>query len=148
MRTSIAWVMAAVFVAAASGCATRQPVPASQPAQGGAYGTQYGVVQSIDTVRAQSQTSGGGALLGGAIGAVVGHNIEHGNKKMFATGAGAVVGALIGNQIEKSNKGYSDIYRVTVRVDYGGLRTFDYASLDNLRVGDRVRIENNQLYRG
>jgi len=147
MKTSIAWIVAGVFVAAASGCATRQPAPPSQPAQGGYYGTQYGVVQSIDTVRAQSQTSGGGALLGGAIGAVVGHNIEHGDKKMIATGAGAVVGALIGNEIEKNNKGYRDVYRVTVRVDYGGMRTFDYASLDNLRVGDRVRIENNQLYR-
>ena len=147
MRSSITWVAAALFVAAAGGCATRQAAPVSAPAQGGYYGTQYGVVQSIDSVRAQSQTSGGGALLGGAVGALVGHNIEHGNKKALATTVGVVAGALIGNEIEKNNKGYRDIYRVTVRVDYGAVRSFDYATLDNLRVGDRVRIENNQLYR-
>jgi outer membrane lipoprotein SlyB len=147
MKTSIAWVALALALGAAGGCATRQPAPVAAPAQGATYGAQYGVVQGIDTVRAQSRTSGGGALLGGAVGALVGHNIEHGNKKVFATGAGAVVGALIGNEIEKNNRGYTDVYRVTVRTDQGGVRSFDYASLDNLRVGDRVRIDNNQLYR-
>ena len=147
MRTAIAWVAAALVALAAGGCATRPPAPAYGPAYGGYSGTQYGVVQNIDTVRAENQTSGGGALLGGALGALVGHNIEHGNKKAFATVAGTVAGAVIGNQIEKSKRGAQDVYRVTVAVDRGGLRSFDYASLDNLRIGDRVRIENNQLYR-
>jgi len=135
------------FVALASGCATRQPVPVSQPSQGGYYGAQHGVVQSIDTVRAQSQTSGAGAVIGGVVGGLAGHQIDHGGKKDFATGVGVVAGALIGNEIEKNSRGYRDVYRVTVRVDYGGLRSFDYAQLNDLRVGDRVRIENNQLYR-
>jgi outer membrane lipoprotein SlyB len=149
MNNSVARAAGALLIAlAAGGCATHAPAPANAPVQGGYYrGAQYGVVQNIETVRAQSQTSGGGALLGGAIGAVVGNQFEHGNKRMFTTGAGAVVGALIGNEIEKNNKGARDIYRVTVRVDQGGFRSFDYASLDDLRVGDRVRIENNQLYR-
>jgi len=141
---SLAIVGTAVFVALASGCATRQPAP---PASQGYYGTQYGVVQSIDAVRGESQTSGAGAIVGGVVGALIGHQVDHGAKKDFATGVGAVGGALIGNQIEKNNKGYRDLYRVTVRVDYGGLRSFDYATLNDLRVGDRVRIENDQLYR-
>jgi outer membrane lipoprotein SlyB len=134
----------ALFVALASGCATQQRAPV--PSQGG-YGAQYGVVQSIDTVRGESQTSGGGAIVGGVIGALVGHQIDHGAKKDFATGVGAVGGAIIGNEIEKNNHGYRDVYRVTVRLDHGGMRSFDYASLNELRIGDRVRIDNNQLYR-
>ena len=145
MRSSATFAMAALFVALAGGCATRAPAP--QPAQGNYYGTQYGIVQSIDTVRAQSQTSGGGAIVGGAIGGLLGHQVDHGARKDLATGVGIVAGALIGNEIEKNNRGAHDIYRVTVRVDHGGERSFDYAQLDNLRVGDRVRIENNQLYR-
>jgi outer membrane lipoprotein SlyB len=147
MNSSLASVAIAAVVALASGCATRQPTYVPPPVQGGYYGAQYGVVQAIDTVRAQSQTSGAGAIVGGVIGGVAGHQVDHGARKDLATGVGAVVGAIIGNEIEKNSKGARDIYRVTVRVDHGGMRSFDYAQLDNLRIGDRVRIENNQLYR-
>jgi outer membrane lipoprotein SlyB len=140
----------ALFVALAAGCAHR-PAPVAAPSQGGYFqgnqGTQYGVVHSIDRVRAESQTSGGGAVVGGAIGGLIGNQIEHGHKKAIATTVGVVAGAIIGNQVEKNRQGRQDIYRVTVQVERGGHRSFDYASLDNLRVGDRVRIENNQLYR-
>jgi len=105
------------------------------------------VVQSIDSVRAQSQTSGAGAIVGGAIGGLVWHQVDHGAKKDLATGVGIVAGALIGNEVEKNSKGYHDVYRVTVRLDSGAQRSFDYASLSDLRIGDRVRIDNNQLYR-
>jgi outer membrane lipoprotein SlyB len=143
---SLAVASIAVFVALASGCATRQPVTSS-PQGGYSYGTQYGVVQSIDSVRAQSQTSGAGAIVGGAIGGLVGHQVDHGAKKDLATGVGIVAGALIGNEVEKNNRGYHDVYRVTVRLESGAQRSFDYASLSDLRIGDRVRIDNNQLYR-
>jgi outer membrane lipoprotein SlyB len=81
------------------------------------------------------------------VGALIGHNIGHGGEKALATGVGVVAGAVIGNTIEQNNKGYQDIYRVTVRTERGELRSFDYASLTDLRVGDRVRVENDQLYR-
>jgi outer membrane lipoprotein SlyB len=136
----------ALFVALAAGCAHRQAAPVP-PSHGGYYGTQYGVVHSIDMVRAQSQTSGGGAAVGGAIGGLIGNQIEHGHRKAVATTVGILAGAIIGNEIEKNKQGRRDVYRVTVQVERGGLAHFDYASLDNLRVGDRVRIENNQLYR-
>jgi outer membrane lipoprotein SlyB len=136
----------ALVVALAAGCAHR---PAAQlpPASHATYGSQAGVVHSIDRVRAESQTSGGGAVVGGAIGGLIGNQIEHGHRKAVATTVGVVAGALIGNQIEKNRQGRQDVYRVTVKVDRGGFAQFDYASLNDLRVGDRVRIENNQLYR-
>jgi outer membrane lipoprotein SlyB len=60
-----------------------------------------------------------------------------------------VGGALIGHAIEKNQwpATASQIYRVTVQQDNGVVRTFDYATQPNVRVGDRVRVENNQLYR-
>jgi outer membrane lipoprotein SlyB len=147
-KTSFAAVGIALLAALASGCATRQSAPPPQYSQAGHYqGTQYGVVQNIETVRAQSQTSGGGAIVGGVVGGLLGHQVDHGARKDLATGVGVVAGALIGNEIEKNNRGARDIYRVTVQTERGGMRSFDYASLNDLRVGDRVRIENNQLYR-
>jgi uncharacterized protein YcfJ len=85
--------------------------------------------------------------VGGALGGLVGRQIGSGGGRDAATAVGVLAGAIMGNEIEKNRRGAADIYRVTVRVDGGGLRSFDYATLDDLRVGDRVRIDNNQLYR-
>jgi outer membrane lipoprotein SlyB len=166
--------LAAVMIA---GCATRHSVaPAPAPQQygnagygnsgydsgrggynAGYYGHQgqqqqqqmwYGRVQSIEPIRAESRTSGGGALIGGAIGALAGHQVDHGNRKAAATVVGAVAGALIGNQIEKNNAGAQDVYRVSIRLDSGEVRSYDYAQLNDLRVGERVRVDaGNQVYR-
>ena len=67
----------------------------------------------------------------------------------LATVAGVVGGALIGRAIEQNVAGSHtvDVYRVTVRFDDGGARSFDYHQAPNVRVGDRVRAEGNQLYR-
>src|SRR5882762_6283557 len=106
MKSSIALAGIALFAAVASGCATRQPAPAPQYSQA-SYGTQYGVVQNIETVRAQSQTS-----VGGLIGGLVGHQVDHGARRDLATGVGVVAGAIIGNEVEKNNRGAHDLYRV------------------------------------
>src|SRR4051812_13626733 len=121
-KTSFAAIGIALLAALTSGCATRQPAPPPQYSQGGHYqGTQYGVVQNIETVRAQSQTSGGGAIVGGVVGGLLGHQVDHGARKDLATGVGVVAGALIGNEIEKNNRGARDIYRVTVQTERGGM---------------------------
>lgn len=132
----------------AAGCAVHpatQPAPPTQPSS--SYRFEDGRVQSIDLVRAESQTSGGGALLGGVIGAVVGRQIGSGSGRDAGTAVGAVGGAIIGNQIEKNQRGPQSFYRIAILTQSGQMRTFDYAQPGDLRVGDRVRIENNQLYR-
>ena len=41
----------------------------------------------------------------------------------------------------------SPTYRVSVRVDPGGIRTYEVPATGELQVGDQVRIENNVIYR-
>ena len=84
------------------------------------------------------------------IGGAVGNQIGRGSGRAVATTLGVVGGALIGRAMEQQlgQGGYSqDVYRVTVRLDQGGIRTVDYLQPPNVRVGDRVRIEGNQIYR-
>jgi outer membrane lipoprotein SlyB len=148
MPRKIVLVSALTAVLLASGCAV-QPATRPQPPtpSASAFGVEYGQVQSIDVVRAESQTSGGGALLGGLIGAVVGRQIGSASGRDAGTVVGAFGGAVIGNQIEKTNRGVRDFYRVAIVTRSGQVRTFGYQQLADLRVGDRVRIEQNQVYR-
>jgi len=119
-------------------------------AQASGY-TQYGAVASIEPLGGGRQTSGGGAVLGGVVGALIGHQIGHGGEKAAATAVGVVGGALLGNEIEKnqsrSGGGGREGWRVTVRFNNGEQRAYDYARLNELRVGDRVRVVDNEVYR-
>lgn len=110
-------------------------------------GAAFGDVTSIEVVPVEARTSGGGVVLGAVLGAVVGNQIGSGNGRAAATGLGAVGGAVIGNRIEQRNQRETDVYRVRVRLDNGRVEQFDYRRIDDLRVGDRVKVEGGQLYR-
>lgn len=128
---------------------TSYPYPAAA-APAPAY-VQYGRVSNVEFMRTQQpgSTSGAGAVLGGVVGGVLGHQIGKGTGRDVATVAGAVGGALVGNTIERNRApgSVSEFYRVSVQLDNGTMRAFDYATAPNVRIGDRVRIENDQLYR-
>lgn len=111
---------------------------------------EYGRVSNIEVLQTQGQgqSSGVGAVLGGVAGAVIGHQIGGGSGRDAATVLGAVGGAVAGNVIEKNrNPSVSQAYRVTVQLDNGSARAYDVPSYGELRMGDRVRIENGQLFR-
>jgi outer membrane lipoprotein SlyB len=112
-----------------------------------AEATQYGYVRNITQLETAKRTSGAGALLGAVIGGVAGNQVGQGTGRAAATAIGAVGGAVVGNKIEEHNRGTTYYYQVDVRMDNGDFRTFDYADLNGLRVGDRVRIDNGQLQR-
>ena len=146
----------ALALALLSACASRPqatnaPVYSPNRAVGGAPSAAmaYGVVRSIEAVgTAGDQPQGGGAVVGGIIGAVVGRQFADSNSgKNVGTVAGAVGGALIGNEVEKNAHRDQQGVRVNVQLDQGGLRSFDFNSIGDLRVGDRVRVEGNRLYR-
>jgi outer membrane lipoprotein SlyB len=96
---------------------------------------QIGTVASIQIVPQSSMNGTGGALLGAVLGGVVGHQFGGGSGRTLATGAGVIGGAVAGNQI----------YRVLVRLDNSRTQQFDYQQIGDLRVGDRVSIEGNQI---
>ncbi|MDP3309706.1 MAG: hypothetical protein Q8S56_01950, partial [Polaromonas sp.] len=64
---------------------------------------------------------------------------------------GAVGGAVAGNAIEANrnaaNAPVNQTYRVSVQMDNGTMRAYEVPSYGDLRIGDRVRIQNNQLFR-
>ncbi len=109
--------------------------------------TQYGTVSNIEVIATRERTSGGGAILGAILGAAIGNQVGDGDGRKVATGAGAIGGAVIGNRIERRNKRDGEIYRVRVRMNNGRDYTADYNRIDDLDIGDRVRIEDGQIYR-
>ena len=101
---------------------------------------------AIDVVRGGGRTSGGGAIAGAIIGGVVGHQIGSGRGNDVATAAGAIGGAVAGNEIE-TRRNDDEYYRIVVQLRDGREATFTQPSLDGLRVGDRVRVAGNNVYR-
>jgi outer membrane lipoprotein SlyB len=158
----VTFASSAVMLASLMACAPMSPAPTATsstapvyntaPSPQGAY-TEYGRVTNVEVVKVQAPASAGpgiGAVLGGVAGAVVGSQIGAGNGRTAAIVLGAVGGAVAGNSIERSrtaNVAAGESYRVSVRLDNGAMQAFDVASYGELRIGDRVRIENGQLYR-
>ncbi|MDO5692859.1 MAG: glycine zipper 2TM domain-containing protein [Pseudomonadota bacterium] len=120
--------------------------PASQPST--QVQSQFGRVTNVEFVRGSQSQGIAGAVVGGAVGGLAGSQIGGGTGRKAATVAGVVGGALIGRALEQNmNRNSVDHYRVTVQLDNGAVRQFDYAQAPNVRVGDRVRAEGDQLYR-
>lgn len=111
---------------------------------------EYGRVTNIEVIRTQGegQGTGAGAVIGGIAGGVIGNQVGGGTGRDVARIAGIVGGALAGNAIEKNTRTQViETYRISVQTDNGARRSFDLGSTGDLRPGDRVRIENGQLFR-
>lgn len=113
---------------------------------------EYGRVANIEVIRTETPgyaPGGGGAIAGGLVGGVLGNQIGHGGGRAAATALGIVGGALLGNNIEANNNRprVAESYRISVQTENGGYRAFDVASPGDLRVGDRVRLDNGQISR-
>ncbi len=108
---------------------------------------EYGRVENIGTIEVARRTTGGGAILGAVIGGLVGNRFGGGTGRALATGAGVVGGAVAGNAIEARTRREDEVFRVQVRFDNGAVRDFDFQRIDDLRTGDRVKLENGQLHR-
>jgi len=142
-------VIATSFAATAliSGCASTDSRPVSEPSYSTPYSGGYGVIDSIDVIRTSNDGMGAGVVIGGIVGGVLGNQVGSGRGNDAATVAGAVGGAVVGHQIEKANRASVDSYRIRLRMDDGSYQTVNQDSVNDLRVGDRARIENNRVIR-
>jgi outer membrane lipoprotein SlyB len=159
-RTTITLFAAAATLGLAA-CTTPPPQNAGYPnpsypnAQYPAYpqsqAARYGYVESVEVVAGEPRSTGPGiGAIGGAIaGGVLGNQVGHGSGRAAATVGGAVAGGVIGNQIEQRMKGSQNaetMYRFRVRMDDGSYQTYTQDTHDNVRVGDRVRVDNGRVY--
>jgi len=112
-----------------------------------AYKASHGSVTRIEQVEVTGDTSGAGAVIGGIVGGVAGHQVGRGRGKDVATVAGVVGGALIGNEVESRNSSPKTFYRVSVRLDNGGYRTFQQGFIGDMQMGDRIRVDQNHVIR-
>ena len=133
-------------IALISGCASTDSRPMSSPSYSSSYPSGYGVIDAIDMIRGRGDGIGAGTIIGGIVGGVVGHQVGGGRGNDVATVAGAVGGAVVGHEIEKGNRS-EDAYRIRVRMDNGDYQTVTQDSANDLRVGDRARVENDRVYR-
>ena len=144
-------------ILAVAGCAaddpyrTTSPGGASYPAYPSAEVARYGYVESVETTTPERRGGGPGiGAIGGAIaGGVAGTQVGGGSGRAAATIGGAVLGGVIGHQVEqrvRSNDAADVEYRFRVRMDDGSYQTLSKETQDNIRVGDRVRIERNSIF--
>ena len=149
IKRAASMTLGAVLVAALAACASPyQQGGYSQGGQGG-YAQGVGTVTNVQLVRGQGGSGLTGAVVGGAVGGLAGNQVGGGSGRAAATVAGLAAGALIGRAIEQNSTRSQgrDYYRVTVQLDNGQMHSLDYGDAPNVRIGDRVRLDGNQLYR-
>jgi outer membrane lipoprotein SlyB len=156
---AIAGVLAASLAACTYNNPNPYPVAAYPGAAPGSYpvavaptGVEYGRVTNIQAFQGTAAASPGagalvGAVAGALVGNVVGRSLGGVSARDTSTVLGGVGGALLGNQVarERAAPG-APFYRVTVQGDQGVVRYFDVPSPGDLRVGDRVRVDQGVIY--
>jgi outer membrane lipoprotein SlyB len=160
MRTSRFAPIAAGAAAAAmlAACGANPTVPLSGPvstypstASTAPASLEYGRVTNIESYQGGTASSGinvPGAIVGAVAGAVLGHQIGSGSGRDAATVLGGAAGAALGSQVGKpSTATTGPIFRVSIQTDQGAMRVYDVPATGELRVGDRVRVENGVIYR-
>ena len=156
-----ALVIGAVSMAMLAACANpTMPGYSSYPATSSptVYSTQtagveYGRITNIEYMPVGTSAAAGpnvlGAVVGGVLGGVLGNQIGSGGGRAAATVLGAVGGAAVGQHLARNSSGAltQPGYRITMQSDQGAMRTYEVPATGDLRVGDRVRVENGVIYR-
>jgi outer membrane lipoprotein SlyB len=107
-------------------------------------GTGPGTVLSVQELKTPGQATGMGAVIGGVIGGILGNTLGHGRGRVATTVAGTAGGAYAGNQVEGGVRSTS-VWRTTVRLDDGVVRTLTSPTTPRWRIGDRVNVTNGAV---
>lgn len=150
--------IAAATLAACSSYGPTQPTYSSAPTYNSpaaypAAGTEYGRIVNIEYMPVGTNASPNasilGAVVGGVAGGLLGSTIGAGTGRAAATVLGAVGGAAVGQHLARNQSGVTTQagYRITMQSDQGVMRTYEVPATGDLRVGDRVRVDNGVIYR-
>ena len=142
---------------ALGGCADMNSNPGNAAGTANSYPqptysqVKYGVVQSIDLVRAEDGASniGLGTIAGAVVGGILGNQVGGGSGNTAATVLGAAGGAYAGHELEKRNQGQpvSNAIKFTVRLNDGSYQSVTQTTNADIRVGDRVQVDNGVVRR-
>lgn len=130
-----------------AGCGSTQPYGGTSAPNYPAQTQSYGYVDRIEVIQRGAANNVAGTIIGGVIGGLIGTQIGSGSGRTAATVAGAVGGAVAGNVIEGRRRADNETFRVTVRLDGGGVQTITQDNIQDLRTGDRVRVDGNVITR-
>jgi outer membrane lipoprotein SlyB len=158
MKTLAMLNIACITVAAGlAGCADQpyqsqssQQYPSGQQYPDRGYQSQsayIGTVDRIEVIGKKDPNNIAGTVIGGIIGGLIGHQIGGGTGNTVATIAGAAGGAYAGNQVQSRKRADHETFRVTVRMDNGSYQTVTQENIMDLRTGDRVRVDGNNISR-
>ncbi|HSH07176.1 MAG TPA: glycine zipper 2TM domain-containing protein [Burkholderiales bacterium] len=127
---------------------TAAPAPATRPPakQAAPACANCGTVSAIRETEKKGEGTGLGAIGGAVVGGVIGNQFGGGSGKKILTVAGAAGGAYAGHQVEKSARS-TKVWNVTIRMDDGADRSIALGAAPALAVGDRVRVEGNNIIR-
>ncbi len=159
-RTKFGSVLGLAAVLTLGACETMN-TPANTSSSGTAYPQStssdgaysgYGVVQSIELVQQGNTGNTGiggsgigiGTIAGAIVGGIVGNQVGSGRGNTAATVVGAAGGAYVGHEIDKRQQRppTADLYRINVRMENGSYQSLTQDTVADLRVGDRVQIDN------
>ena len=151
-------IAAALTASLAAACTTTTPrstyIPPSSSSSSGYYPPapaqrcyDCGQIVRIETVAGARDNSRAGAVLGGIVGAVAGHEIadeDDQSEQNTAAAVGAIGGAVAGNAIE--NRMIAETYDVHVRMEDGRVLIFNRNSLSGgVREGAYVRVSGRSF---
>jgi outer membrane lipoprotein SlyB len=148
--------VAVAMLAACSTYAPTYPAYGYAPAPGASYavaGTEFGRIVNIEYLPVGTASNPNasilGAVVGGVAGGLLGSTIGAGAGRSAATVLGAVGGAAVGSHLARNSQGFTTQagYRITMQTDGGGMRTYEVPATGDLRVGDRIRVDNGVIYR-
>jgi outer membrane lipoprotein SlyB len=142
MKMLLAWLVGIWIV----GCAAN-PQMAQTNAPTAVEGEQEirrGTITRIDPVDLEGDHQlGVGAVMGAAVGGLVGHQIGEGNGRTVATVLGALGGGVLGNRVQNKYADKQPGSHVMVKLDNGVTVAVTQPADPTLRVGDRVTVQGS-----
>jgi len=147
-QTIIVPLLAAIVLT--SGCAMTNACPGSNEGRDGpshSNESYYGVIDSIESgPDAPPRNDVAGAVGDGLDGTVVEHPSRSGDSSDVISVTDARLGAPVGLEARLPKEAQA-VFIVRIRFDDRSYQTVRQASLDGLRVGDGVRIEDGRVRR-